>query len=46
VLDRALDATDELYRYERTAPPLSEIFVQVVGEEEARRMQEEAAPAA
>lgn len=43
VLDRALDATDELYRYERTAPPLNEIFVDVVGEDEARRMQEEAA---
>ncbi len=45
VLDRALDATDELYRYERTAPPLNEIFVEVVGEDEARRMQEEAATA-
>ena len=46
VLDRALAATDELYRYERTAPPLNEIFVEVVGEEEARRMQEEAATTA
>jgi ABC-2 type transport system ATP-binding protein len=45
VLDRALAATDELYRYERTAPPLNEIFVEVVGEDEARRMQEEAATA-
>ncbi|MFO8099154.1 MAG: ATP-binding cassette domain-containing protein [Salinibacter sp.] len=43
VLDRALAATDELYRYERTAPPLNEIFVEVVGEDEARRMQKEAA---
>ena len=43
VLDRALAATDEVYRYERTAPPLNEIFVEVVGEDEARRMQEEVA---
>jgi len=43
VLDLALDRTDELYRYERVAPPLNEIFVEVVGESEARRMQEEAA---
>jgi ABC-2 type transport system ATP-binding protein len=40
VLDLALDRTDELYRYERVAPPLNEIFVEVVGEAEARRMQE------
>ena len=46
VLDRTLDATNELYRYERVAPPLSEIFVEVVGEQEARRMQEEAATTA
>ena len=42
VLHLALDRTDELYRYERVAPPLNEIFVEVVGEAEARRMQEEA----
>jgi ABC-2 type transport system ATP-binding protein len=42
VLDRALARTDDLYRYERVAPPLNEIFVEVVGEAEARRMQEEA----
>ncbi len=42
VLDLALDRTEELYRYERVAPPLNEIFVEVVGEAEARRMQEEA----
>ena len=41
VLTRALDGTDELFRYERVAPPLNEIFVEVVGEQEARRMQEE-----
>ena len=46
VLDLALDRTDELYRYERVAPPLNEIFVEVVGESEARRMQQEAATAA
>jgi ABC-2 type transport system ATP-binding protein len=46
VLDLALDRTDDLYRYERVAPPLNEIFVEVVGESEARRMQEEAATAA
>ncbi len=45
VLDLALDRTDELYRYERVAPPLNEIFVEVVGEAEARRMQEEAVEA-
>jgi len=43
VLNRVLDGTDELYRYERVAPPLNEIFVEVVGEAEARRMQREAA---
>jgi len=43
VLARALDGTDELYRYERVAPPLNEIFVDVVGEQEARRMQQDAA---
>lgn len=46
VLDLALDRTDELYRYERTAPPLNEIFVEVVGESEAERMQQEAVPEA
>jgi ABC-2 type transport system ATP-binding protein len=46
VLDLALDRTDELYRYERVAPPLNEIFVEVVGESEARRLQQEAAAAA
>jgi ABC-2 type transport system ATP-binding protein len=42
VLDAALAATDELYRFERVEPPLSEIFVEVVGEDEARAMREEA----
>jgi ABC-2 type transport system ATP-binding protein len=46
VLNRALDRTDELYRYERVAPPLNEIFVEVVGEAEAQRMREEAAAGA
>jgi len=46
VLDLALDRTDELYRYERVAPPLNEIFVEVVGESEARRMQHEVATTA
>lgn len=41
ILDIALDRTDELYRYERVAPPLNEIFVEVVGEAEAERMQKE-----
>ncbi len=45
VLDRALDHTDELYRYERVAPPLNEIFVEVVGEAEAERLRDPA-PAA
>ena len=43
VLARALDGADELYRYERVAPPLNEIFVEVVGEQETRRMQQDAA---
>ena len=41
VLDMALDRTDELYRYERVAPPLNEIFVDTVGEAEAERLQQE-----
>ena len=41
VLDIVLDRTDELYRYERVEPPLNEIFVEVVGEAEAERMQKE-----
>jgi len=45
VLDAALGDVDELYRFERTTPPLSEIFVEVVGEQEVRRMQEEAVEA-
>jgi len=43
VLIRALDATEALHRYERVAPPLSEIFVEVVGEQEARRLRDPAA---
>jgi ABC-2 type transport system ATP-binding protein len=42
VLNAALEAVDELYRFEQVEPPLNEIFVEVVGESEARRMQEEA----
>jgi ABC-2 type transport system ATP-binding protein len=43
VLQATLDSVDELYRFERTTPSLNEIFVEVVGESEAREMQEEAA---
>ena len=46
VLDAALSGVDELYRFERVEPPLSEIFVETVGEAEARRMQEQAVAAA
>jgi ABC-2 type transport system ATP-binding protein len=46
VLDAALSAVDELYRFERVEPPLNEIFVETVGEAEARRMQEQAVAAA
>jgi len=46
VLDTALDRTDELYRFERVEPPLNEIFVEVVGEAEAERMQQESVAAA
>jgi len=42
VLDAALEAVNELYRFEQVEPPLNEIFVEVVGESEARRMQEDA----
>jgi ABC-2 type transport system ATP-binding protein len=45
VLDAALGSVDELYRFERTTPPLNEIFVEVVGEQEVKRMQAEAAEA-
>ena len=44
VLERALHCTEELYRYERVRPPLSDIFVEVVGEAEARRLQTAAEP--
>ncbi len=46
ILDTALQETEELFRFERVEPPLSEIFVDVVGEDEAQKMQEEAAYAA
>jgi ABC-2 type transport system ATP-binding protein len=46
ILETAMEETDEIYRFERVEPPLSEIFVDVVGEDEAKRMQEEAAYAA
>ena len=42
VLQATLNSVDELYRFERTTPSLNEIFVEVVGESEAREMQEEA----
>jgi len=45
VLEAALAVVDELYRFERTAPPLNEIFVDVVGEQEVKRMQKEAVEA-
>jgi len=44
VLEKALRCTEELYRYERVRPPLSDIFVEVVGEAQARRMQTAAEP--
>jgi ABC-2 type transport system ATP-binding protein len=46
VLDVALDRTEELYRYERVEPPLNEIFVDVVGEAEAERMQQQSVASA
>jgi len=46
VLETALDRTDEIHRFERVEPPLNEIFVEVVGESEAKAMQEEASVAA
>ncbi len=45
ILETAVARTDELYRFERVEPPLSEIFIEVVGEDEARAMREEAAHA-
>ncbi|PSQ84968.1 MAG: ABC transporter [Bacteroidetes bacterium QS_3_64_15] len=46
VLDLALDRTDDVYRYERVAPPLNEIFVDTVGEAEAERLQKQSIEAA
>ncbi len=46
VLDTALNRTNELYRYERVEPPLNEIFVEVVGDAEAERLQQESVAAA
>ena len=45
ILETAVARTDKLYRFERVEPPLSEIFIEVVGEDEARAMREEAAHA-
>jgi ABC-2 type transport system ATP-binding protein len=48
VLDAALDAVDELVRFERTELPMNEIFARVVGEDQTRRQRaaDEAAAAA
>jgi len=45
VLETAVARTDDLYRFERVEPPLSEIFIEVVGEDEVRAMRKEAAHA-
>ena len=42
VLQTALRHTDDIVRFERTAPPLNEIFVEVVGEQEVEAMKREA----
>jgi ABC-2 type transport system ATP-binding protein len=38
VLDTALDRTDTVYRFERVEPSMNEIFIEVVGEERARKL--------
>ena len=48
VLRTALDRTEAVYRFERVAPSMNEIFIDVVGEERARKLRAEipaAAPA-
>jgi ABC-2 type transport system ATP-binding protein len=45
VLEAAMTHANAVHHFERAAPPLNEIFVEVVGESEAKRMQEEAAMA-
>ena len=46
VLQTAMAHTNDITRFERTAPPLSEIFVEVVGEKEVEAMKKEASLAA
>jgi ABC-2 type transport system ATP-binding protein len=38
VLETALDRTDMVYRFERVEPSMNEIFIEVVGEERARKL--------
>ena len=45
VLETAMAHTDELVRFEQIEPPLNEIFVEVVGEQRARKLRAEPAAA-
>jgi ABC-2 type transport system ATP-binding protein len=38
VLETALDHTETVYRFERVEPSMNEIFIEVVGEERARKL--------
>ena len=40
VMETALAHTDELYRFERVEPSMNEIFIDVVGEERARKLRQ------
>lgn len=43
VIQAALAGTDAVHRFERVAPSMNEIFIEVVGEERAKKMQRETA---
>lgn len=45
VLETAMARTEELVRFEQMEPPLNEIFVEVVGEQRARKLQQTSPPA-
>ena len=46
VLETALDHTETVYRFERVEPSMNEIFIEVVGEERARKLRQAASTSA
>ena len=46
VLETALARTDTIVRFEQMEPPMTDIFIDVVGEERARKLQRQAEHAA